>query len=61
MECAIEKREELPRMGRYNQDRVSQWSWDEIAQRTLTVYRCALHDKRVTTVSTAEQRQRAGR
>lgn len=47
MECAVVRKDELPLMGRYNQDRVSQWRWDEIAQRTLAVYRRVLHDKRV--------------
>jgi beta-1,4-mannosyltransferase len=38
MTCAIQNRNNLLNMGMYNQQLVTQWSWDRIAQKTLDVY-----------------------
>ena len=56
MECAIDRRDELAGMGRYNQERAHQWGWDQVAQRTLAVYRRVLGDKSVAAFSTEERK-----
>jgi glycosyltransferase involved in cell wall biosynthesis len=39
MERAMQNRNELAGMGRYNQERASQWGWDRVAEKTIDVYR----------------------
>ncbi len=38
MSCALQNSNNLRKMGKYNQQVVTQWNWDKIAQKTLDVY-----------------------
>jgi glycosyltransferase involved in cell wall biosynthesis len=43
LELAVERKNELAAMGRYNQESALQWGWDRVAQETIAVYRWVMN------------------